>query len=77
MTIAGFQIRSIVKTYHKNIRWSEKRAVRDTGRSHGSDRVKISVEGRRKQVCQKAANQVIERLTRAKNTKASFPEESR
>lgn len=76
MTVAGFQIQSIVKTYHKNIRWTGKRAEGSEDRSVSRDRVEISVEGRKKQVCQKAANQVVERLTRAKNSTAAFPEES-
>lgn len=76
MRICGFQIKNILKTYYKNIRWGEKKAERREERYHGRDKVEISVEGRKKKICQKAADQVIQRLTTPKNTPTSFPEES-
>lgn len=76
MIIPGFRIQNILETYYKYIRWAEKKARGSADRSRERERVAFSVEGRKKQICQKAANQVIERLTKAKDTTGSFPGES-
>jgi len=76
MRICGFRIQNILKTYYKSTRWGEKKAEGREERSHGRDKVEISVEGRTKHICQKAADQVIQRLTMPENTPTSFPEES-
>ncbi|MBW2056266.1 MAG: hypothetical protein JRH07_11505 [Deltaproteobacteria bacterium] len=77
MAIAGFQIQSIIRTYHRNIRRMERRTGNRAEQSPGRDLVEISVEGRKKQICKKAADQVIQRLTRAADPGASLPKESR
>lgn len=76
MRVCGFQIQNILKTYYRNIRWGEKKAEGREEPYHGREKVEVSVEGRKKQICQKAAHQVIQRLTMSKNTRTSFPEES-
>jgi hypothetical protein len=77
MAVSGFYIQSILKTYHKSIRWSSKKAGGHENRSHDRDKVKLSVEGRKRQICQRAASHVIEKLTRVKKARAALPEESR
>jgi len=77
MTVSGLQIQNILKIYHRSIRWDEEKVGGSQERPDRRDRVEISVEGRKKQIRQKAADQVIERLTRAKDSRASFPREIR
>ena len=77
MTISGLQIQNILRIYHKSIWWEEERARGNQERVDGRDQVEISVEGRKKQIRQKAAGQVIDKLTRAKASATSFPEETR
>ncbi len=76
MTLSGFQIQTILKTWHKNFRWIRKKPGGGEDQSHDRDRVETSVEGRKKRIRQKAANHVIERLTRARNTTVPLPKDS-
>ncbi len=77
MTVSCLRIRNILKTYRKNLRWAESEMEDSEERARERDRVEISVEGRREQICQKAANHVVDRLTKAEKTKASSPEEDK
>jgi hypothetical protein len=76
MPILGFQIQTILKTYHKNVWWTKKKPAGGEDQSHDRDRVETSVEGRKKRIRQKAANNVIERLTRPRNTTVPLPKDS-
>ncbi len=76
MTISSFQILNILKTYDRHVRSGQRKASRDKVNPSGRDRVEIPVEGRRKQVYQKAAGEVVEKLTRGENPGDSSPERS-
>lgn len=76
MPRSGFQIQTILKAYHKSFRWIRTKAGDRGERSNDRNRVEISVEGRKKKICQKAANCVIEKLTRAEDTRVTLPKES-
>lgn len=71
MTISVFRIYNLLKAYHKNLQWSFEKSRSDAKRSQERDRVEISVEGRKEQIRQKAARDVLERLTSAKDATAS------
>lgn len=70
MTIAGFRIQNILKTCRKGIRGDEEEGTREP------DSTKISFEGRRALIRQRAAVDLIKRLTKASNMPPSPPEES-
>jgi hypothetical protein len=76
LTVSSVQIQSMLKTYHRNRLWVGKHAKGRVERWSQRDRVEIPVEGGKRRICQKAANQVIDRLTRFKNKGASTSEES-
>jgi hypothetical protein len=71
MIMSGAQIQSILKTHHKSVRWGEKKREVIENRSIERHRVEISVEGRKKQIRERATHQMIERLTGAQKTSAS------
>jgi transposase len=75
MTISGLQIRHILKTYHKSVRFAENRVNRPT-RREGNDWLEVPFEGRKRQIRQKAANHVLARLTRAEQAPRSSTEEN-
>ena len=77
MTISDFRIQSILKTYRKTIRWTQKKAETSEEGSEGSHRVESAMRERKKRIFKKAASHVIERLTRARNATASFSEGNR
>jgi len=76
MTIAGFRIQNILKTCRKGIRGDEEEPKREEGGTREPDSTKISFEGRRVLIRQRAAVDLIKRLTKASNMSASPPEES-
>jgi hypothetical protein len=76
MTNSGFHIHGLLKTHHRNVRWEEKKGDGSGDRTDEAEKLEISVEGRKKQICKKAANKVIERLTRTGSIAVPFSEES-
>lgn len=66
MIISVFRIYNLLKAYHRNLQWSLEKSRGDAKRSQERDRVEISVEERKKRIRQKAASEVLERLTSAK-----------
>jgi hypothetical protein len=77
MTISVLQVQNILKIYHRNTRGNERRAEKTERPFDGRERVEISAEGRRRQIRQNAADQMIERLTRAEGATISFSKETR
>jgi hypothetical protein len=72
----GFGIQRIVKTYHKSILWTRGKTADDDEGSAERDKAEISIEARKRQVCQRARKQVLEKLTRTENP-SQRPEENR
>ena len=73
VTVRSFQILNILKTYDKHVRSGERKASGCKVNPSGRDRVQVSAEGRKKQVYQKAAGEVVEKLTRRENPGDSSP----
>ena len=66
MAIEAFPISSVLKTYTKVMRNRSAREADDPGGSRVKDLVTISHEGKRKQVMEFAAREIIERVKETK-----------
>lgn len=71
MVIAPFQVDQILRVYGRQLKTNSPQKAKDTGRSGAeqeigsvSDTVTISTEGKKKQIVEKVAAEIIERITR-------------
>ncbi len=76
MTVAVFRIQNILRACHKSIRWYGKKTEIDEESAHGPDPSRLSFNGRRERIRQKAAIELIERLTKAADISTSSSGES-
>lgn len=76
MTTAGFRIQNILKICRKGIRGGAEKPKREEEGTREPDSTKTSFEGRRALIRQRAAVDLIKRLTKSSNMPVSPPEES-
>ncbi len=65
MTISTQQIQTVLRTYNKQLKIAGlNKSKRDEVPQSRKDEVKISIEGKRQQIYQQAANHVVEKITK-------------
>ena len=65
VTISTQQIQTVLRTYNKQLKVAGfNKSKRDEVPQSRKDEVKISIEGKRQQIYQQAANHVVEKITK-------------
>jgi len=65
VTISTQQINTVLRTYNKQLKLAGlNKSKKSTPTQSKKDEVKISIEGKRKQIYQQTANHIVEKLTK-------------